>query len=326
MNTTPIMETLGVSAIVTAALESGLLEALTTGPATADALARKLSLDTRATPLVLDVLVALGLAERQGDTFTAAPDFLHAATKGPGGPAMLFGLWKQAPRFLRQGEPFARMDATPAEREAAYKNVVSGLGRVFEAVARELAIRVAERVPRRDAILDVGCGSGIWSLAIAERTPGSRVTGLDLPAVLASFEEKARELGLAERSATIPGDMHQAAIPPKAFNLAVIANVLRLEQPPQAAALVRKVAASLVDGGSLLIIDALAGGTREKELGRGVYAFHLGMRSQGGRVHPPEEVRTWLRDAGLSSIETLDLEGPAGGHAAMLARKARAEG
>jgi ubiquinone/menaquinone biosynthesis C-methylase UbiE len=322
MNATNLMEVLGISAIVSSALESGLIEALLEGPATAEALALKLSLDPRATPLALDVLVALGFAERKGDTFSVAPDFAQVAMRGPGGPALLFSLWRQVPRFLRKGEQYARMDATPSEREAAYKSVVSGLGRMFEGIAKGLAARVSERVARRGAILDVGCGSGIWSLSIAERTPGSRVTGLDLPAVLASFEEKTRELGLAERCSTIPGDMHAAPIPPKAFDLAIIANVLRLEQPPQAAALVRKVASSLVDGGSLLIVDALAGGTREKDLGRGVYAFHLAMRSNGGRVHPPDEVRAWLRDAGLSSIETLDLEGPAGGHAAMLARKA----
>lgn len=321
MNSTQTMEILGVSAIVSAALESGLIEALLEGPATAEALASKLSLDPRATPLALDVLVTLGFAERKGDTFAATPGFTFIATKGPGGPGMLFSLWRHAPTFLRKGEPFARMDATPAERDAAYKNVVAGLGRMFEGPARELAARVCERVTRRDTILDVGCGSGIWSLSIAEKTPGARVTGLDLPAVLAAFEEKARSLGLMERCSTISGDMHAAAIPPKAFDLAVIANVLRLEQPSQAASLVRKVAASLRDGGALLIIDALAGGTYEKELGRGVYAFHLAMRSQGGRVHPPDEVRTWLRDAGLSSIETIDIEGPAGGHAAMLARR-----
>jgi len=320
MNSTQTMEILGVSAIVSAALESGLIEALLEGPATAEALASKLSLDPRATPLALDVLVTLGFAERKGDTFAATSAFTFIATKGPGGSGMLFSLWRHAPAFLRKGEPFVRMDATPAERDAAYKNVVAGLGRMFEGPAKELAARVCERVARRDTILDVGCGSGIWSLSIAEKTPGARVTGLDLPAVLAAFEEKARSLGLMERCSTISGDMHAAAIPSKAFDLAVIANVLRLEQPSQAASLVRKVAASLREGGALLIIDALAGGTYEKELGRGVYAFHLAMRSQGGRVHPPDEVRAWLRDAGLSSIETIDLDGPASGHAAMLAR------
>lgn len=45
------------------------------------------------------------------------------------------------------------------------------------------------------------------------------------------------------------------------------------------------------------------------------------MRSEAGRVHPPETVRGWLRDVGFSSIELLDLDGPIVSHAAMLARR-----
>lgn len=321
MNPMKAIELLGVSAIVSASLESGLIDALMEGPATAEALASRLSLDPRATPLALNVLVTLGFAERLGDTFSAAPGFAWIATQGPGSVRMLFSLWRHTPEFLRKGELFMLMDATPAERDAAYKNVVGGLGRMFADTAKDLAARVVERVGRREAILDVGCGAGVWSLSIAGQTPGTRVTGLDLPAVLAAFEEKARSLGMMERCSMIAGDMHAVELPPKAYDLAVIANVLRLEQPAQAASLIRKVAASLTDGGAMLIVDALAGGTYQKELGRNVYAFHLAMRSKGGRVHPPDEVRGWLREAGLSSIEIMDLEGPAVGHAAMLARR-----
>jgi SAM-dependent methyltransferase len=313
---------IGRSAIVAAALDHGVLEELVSGTAaTIDELASKLSLDSRALALALDVLVAHGLAERRGNAFAAPADLVESISRGPGGAAQLSGLWRHAGRFLETGEPFVRMDAAPADREAAYKNVVGGLGRMFEPAARQLASWVLERTKPPARLLDVGCGSGVWSLSIARAVPNARVTGLDLPSVLTVFEEKARELGLEGRIARIPGDMHAVEIPERSFDLAVIANVLRLEQPASAATLVRRVSGALDAGGALIVVDALGGGTREKEIGRTVYAYHLGMRTSGGRVHPPDEVKGWLRDAGLSSIEAVDLEGQAGGHGALIARR-----
>jgi SAM-dependent methyltransferase len=324
MNPPNVMDLLGTSAIVAAALDTGLLRALIEDPpGSVAALASKLALDPRALALVLDVLVANGLAVRQGDVFTAPPDVVDAVTRGPGGSALLYGLWLHTGRFVRTGEPFTRMDAAPEQREVAYRDVVAGLGRMFQPVARRVATEVVRHVKSAARILDVGCGSGIWSLAVAEQVPGAHVTGLDFPAVLTAFEEKASELGLGARVSKIPGDMHTAEIPARSFDLAVLANVLRLEQPASAAALVRKVVAGLDAGGALLVVDALGGGTRDKEIGRTVYAFHLGMRTSGGRVHPPDEVHGWIRDAGLSLIEAIDVEAPAAGHAALIARRER---
>jgi ubiquinone/menaquinone biosynthesis C-methylase UbiE len=321
-----VNEMIGLSMIVATALQTGLLQRLFAGADTAEGHARALGLDPRATGLALDALVASGLAKEEAGKFGVDGAFADVIARGPGGPAMLFGLWQHAPAFVKTGEPITKMDRAPAEREQAYKGVVAGLGRMFEPVARSLAAEVVQRIGAGEKalrVLDVGCGSGVWSLAVAERVAGARVTGLDLPAVLAAFEERARSIGLGDRVATIPGDMNAAAIPEGAFDLAMIANVLRLEPAERAASLVRRLGAAVADGGALLVIDALASGSREKEMGRTVYAFHLAMRTEGGRVHPPDEVRGWLQNAGFSRIEAIDLEGPAGagGHAALLARR-----
>jgi SAM-dependent methyltransferase len=303
-----ILELLGVAATIAAALRTGLLQELSRGRATARELSERVKLDPRATALALDLLACEGLAARDGDAFVAGP-VLELLAAGPGGLPMSLGLWAHTEKFLRTGESFMLMDLSPAEREAQYKNVVAGLGVLFEAPARELAAKLPARPAR---ILDVGCGSGVWSLAMAERDPAARVTGLDLPAVVESFRERARSRGLAERIATIPGDMFAAEAPRAAFDLVVIANVLRLEPVERAAALVRRFAGAVAPGGALLVIDALAGGTEARELARAVYALHLGLRTKQGRVHSPGEISRWLADAGLSKIQTIDVADGAG--------------
>src|SRR5512133_782166 len=96
-----LMELFATASVVTAAQQTGLLKALQSGPRTAQAYAEELGLDRRATGLVLDALVTLDLASREGDTYDTHPR-LKAAMRPwgrSGGPwDSLFG---HAPTFLR---------------------------------------------------------------------------------------------------------------------------------------------------------------------------------------------------------------------------------
>jgi ubiquinone/menaquinone biosynthesis C-methylase UbiE len=316
-----LMDLIALAHVVSAAQETGLLWALQSGPRTAQAIAEELGLDRRAVVLVLDALVTLDVASRDGDAYDASPRFKSLVRPlGPNGERML-GLMKHMATFLRTGEPLFRMDGTPAEREGCYQGSVAWLANMMEPAARELASKLAQPPAR---ILDVGCGSGVWGLTIAERFPQAHVTGQDLPAVLDAFTARARSLSLGGRVATIPGDMHAVELPAGGFDLVLIANVLRLEAPDRAAALLARLAAAVAPGGALVVVDALAGGNPERERSRALYALNLALRTQRGRVHSPAEMTSWLEAAGLGAVETIDLDGGAalpGALGALLARK-----
>ncbi len=308
-----LQDVMGLTAAVSAASQTGLLANLIEGPPrTAAAHAAALSFDPRATALVLDVLVAFGLASRNGDVIVPSPELVQMTSGAPGGLATALSMWAHVPTFLTTGAPFMRMDGA---REAAYAGVVATLGRMFAPVAAECAAQLP-RAPKR--VLDIGCGSGVWSLAIGERHRVARITGLDLPAVLEAFRARAAELGFADRIDTIPGDVHEVAIP-RAFDLVVIANVLRIESPERARAIVQRAVAAIEPGGQLLVIDALSGGTPEREQARAVYALHLGMRTEKGRVYSRDEIGGWIRDAGLHTHATLDFAAGPGALGAILA-------
>jgi len=310
------IDMLGVAAAIEAARDTGLLRALATRNGTPHEYACELHLDRGAVARVLDVLATANVAVRKAGRYTAAPELSSFAAM-PGGVEEQLELWRHVTDFLRTGEPLARMDAAAPEREASYRCVVAGLGEIFTAPARQLASRL-DRAPRH--ILDVGCGSGVWSLAIAERCTNTRVTGLDLPAVLTAFAARAEVLGLGDRIELLPGDMHVVDLAINRFDLAVIANVLRLEPQEHAARLISRVAAALRPGGELVIVDALAQGTPERERSRAVYALHLALRTTSGRVHPAEEIAAWLRHAGLNDIRVVELDSYAGAVGALLAR------
>jgi SAM-dependent methyltransferase len=307
----------GMAAAITAALRTGLLAQLTRAPASDGELAQRLALDLRATTLLLDVLQTIGLVRREGNLVEPGP-VLVAAGSLPGGYPFSLGMWSHAEDFVRSGEPFTIMDRGPDEREQAYRNIVGGLATLFQGPARELAAGLPVH-PKK--ILDVGCGSGVWSLALAERYGDAQVTGLDLPAVLENFRARAAALSLADRTHTIPSNMHEAEIPQGAFDLVIIANVLRLEPPERAASIVQRIAKGVAPGGALLVVDALAEGTPERDRARSLYALNLGLRTRTGQVHRVETISGWLAQAGLPAVTTIDIANGAGGLGGLLATR-----
>src|SRR5204862_288643 len=126
------------------------------------------------------------------------------------------------PAFVRTGTPFMRMDSG---REAAYAVVVQALGKMFAEAATELATRLDLHAKK---ILDIGCGSGVWSLALAARDPAARVTGHDLApdrviARAIALEDPARVIARAriggERRVERPQVLHPTDLTEHLFGL-----------------------------------------------------------------------------------------------------------
>jgi ubiquinone/menaquinone biosynthesis C-methylase UbiE len=310
-----------LAAALSAAESCGLLTALSERCASPADLAARCRVDRRACTHVLDVLDAFGLTTRDGDCYGAGPDLLEQAARPVPIRDIESELWRHAAAFLHTGTPRFIMDAAPAERDEIYRDIVPQLARMFEPFAAQLAARVDVKP---QSILEVGCGSGVWSLAFAERWPETRVTGLDLPAVLEQFRARATALGMVNRVDTIEGDMHTVAIPRAQWDLVIIANVLRLEPCNTARALLERIAPAIRAGGSLLVVDALASQTTASRRARALYAFHLALRTRSGRAHSAAEIGQWMKDVGCEApvdITFDDAPLAAGALGALIARK-----
>ena len=305
-----------VASVATAA-ECGLLQALDETPRTAEALAAPLSLDGFACTRVLDVLTMVGLAEREGDGYRVATR--HAGERDPVmGLARAIELWRDLPRFLREGTG-THFTGRSSERESAYASAVDSLGRLFGPLAQQLA-ESSPAVPGQGRVLDVGAGSGIWSLAMAQHDPRVKVTAFDLPKVTKVFEANAARRALSDRVAVHPGDYHDDVGDLPGYDRVVLANVLHLENEDDGAAVVDRFARGLQSGGDVVIVDALPDDTPRSRLHTAAYALHLALRTGRGQVHPEPRLRQWLAAAGLTHVTRVGLG--EGGMAALVARHA----
>ena len=301
-----LLEHSGTVATITTAYQTGLVESLAR-PAPAEEHAKRLHLDPHAVSLLLDTLVALGVAETRSGR-VGASNALSAGSGNLVDDLLRIGeLWRHLPRFVQTGERYAHMDGPASERAANYKTVAEPLGRLFENAALELARKLP---PPGERVLDIGAGSGVWSLAMCARSPETKVYALDLPAVLPAFLHRALSLGLGDRVQTIAGDYHATELVAASFDRIILANVLHLEPPADAASLVARAATALKPGAELVVIDSLAEDDPTRAPARAIYALHLAMRTSQGRVHPRVQIDRWARDAGLSRSRSIKLEAP----------------
>lgn len=301
-----MLDIVGVAAALFAAHRSGLLRALIEGGGTPEELAAHLRLHPRAAADVLEVLRAAGFADQRAGTFTAGSMLREAEARLPMGALGLMALWSHAPRFLETGERFRRMDGNAAQRSAEYSTVVGGLAELFRPSALELAGWIGGNVGR---VLDVGAGSGIWGLALAQTDTNARVTALDFPDVLEAFKREAEASGMTSRTALLAGDAYTTELPAGGFDTIVMANILHLEPAERAAVLLHRAADALSEQGRLVIVDVF-GGDGLADLGRAVYALHLAMRTERGAAHRLQDVREWGEGAGLRCDDLLPFSDP----------------
>ena len=120
--------------------------------------------------------------------------------------------------------------------------------------ARNVAPVLAARVPIPEGILlDVGGGTGIYSIACLQANPGLRAVVFDRPEVLRVAEEFAAESGVAERLACVPGDMFADPLPDA--DTVLLSNVLHDWDVPACRRLLRRCAEAIPPGGRVLIHD-----------------------------------------------------------------------
>ena len=301
-----LMSANGAAQIYRGAQQAGILQALAGEPANAAAVAQICGTALRPTALLLDGLSALGLVEPVGEAYALAPVARFLA-----GPYRDLGdaYWSHLPAFLRTGEPIVRMD-DPQESERHYQAQAQALAWMMGPSAEAAATALDIGGSRRGlAVLDVGAGAAVWSLALARRDPITTVTALDWPGVLAIAQTAAADAGLQERFTTIAGDYHKVALPEAAFDLAILANVTHLETAAANRALFERLRRALRPGGEIVAIDVFpvqpAGA-----LPAALYDLGLALRTAGGRVHSAADLQAWLAAAGFGECRFIPLAAP----------------
>jgi ubiquinone/menaquinone biosynthesis C-methylase UbiE len=242
-----------------AALEIDVFGRLAAGPKSLEALANESGLAPGRLRALLTACVALGLLAREGERYANAP--ASAAYLVPSSTTYFgdyFGLQvaRQIYPTLQhldgalRGErvDFYAQMRDPAEARAFSLAQHSGSLGPAHVVAKLVDLAGARR------LLDVGGGSGAFSIVLCRRTPGLTATIVDFPGVEKIARELIGEAGLADRIAFIPGDAREVSWPGDQ-DVVLMSYLLSAVGESATQALLARACKTLVPGGRLLVHD-----------------------------------------------------------------------
>jgi len=313
------MRVFAPAAALLALEDCGAASALAAGHTNASTVAEACKAPERSIARLLELLTAVGLLARERDRYRLPPPLADLYAAQPHGRPLreAASFWDQLSHWAATGEPVVQMDRPEG---GVYARVAARARVLAIPAARELAEELVGRglLPDRASVLDVGAGSGVWSLAVAAAAPGVTVTAVDRPLVLDQTRGNAEAAGLRERFRAIAGDWRDVPLPNCAFDVAVLANICHLEPPEDVPLLLRRTRDAVRSGGVAVVVDTMP---RSADLGALLQGLHLALRTPGGGVYDRATYTDWLGEAGLDVIDTIPLGTTDGALTAVVARR-----
>lgn len=158
-------------------------------------------------------------------------------------------------------------------------------------------------------VLDLAAGSGVWGIALAQKSEHVQVTAVDWPEVIPTTQKTVARFGLADRFSFVEGDLLQADFGSNQ-NVATLGHILHSEGEQRSRALLAKTFHALASGGTIAVAEFLVNTDRTGPLNGLFFAVNMLVNTDTGNTYSLEEIGSWLSEAGFINVRTLDSPGP----------------
>jgi SAM-dependent methyltransferase len=285
---------------------------LAAGPLDLHGVCRALGTVERPTDVLLTLLCAMGLLEKGGETFHAAPVAREHLVEGsPWSLRPYYASFKDRPvcldlvQVLRTGRTAswaAKKDAADWAKSMEDPAFAASFTAAMDCRGAFLAPRLAAAVDLtgRSRLLDVAGGSGIYACALADAFPRLAAAVFEKPPVDRVAREHIARRGFADRVSVAAGDMFRDAWPPD-FDVHLLSNVIHDWDVPDVQRLLRRSQEALPPGGLLVIHDAHLNDQKTGPLEVAEYSVLL-LHACEGRCYSVPEMRGWLEEAGFEDV------------------------
>ena len=270
--------------------------------------------DMRGTDRLLNALCALELLKKSQDRYANTSVTAKYLVKGK--PDYQSGLmhtvhlwdtWTTLTSAVRNGGTV--VNSSINERGAKW---LEAFIEAMHARAKLEAPRVAAKIDLTGVshLLDIGGGSGAFSMAFVRAKEGLNTTIFDLPNVVPLTQKYIEAAGLSDRISTAAGDYNADELG-TGFDMVFLSAIIHINSFDKNQELVHKVSRALNPGGRIVISDFIMEDNRFEPVFGAFFALNMLTGTPDGDTYTESEIKTWMEQAGISFTERINM-GPVG--------------
>src|SRR5215467_14555423 len=305
--------------IISAAVNNKVFDALHDGAKTVEQVRKQTRGSTRGLRSIMDALVGMDLLKKDRQSrYSLTPESrAFLISEQPGTLAGFFGSilpvmisrWLRLTDIVRNGRPAVAVNQE-TEGTEFFSQLVETIIPMSYPGAQELAdhLKVANS-KEQVRVIDLAAGSGIWGIAVAQKSPRVRVTAVDWAGMIPTTKRITGKFGVRDRFDFIEGDLSGANFG-SGYDLATLGHILHSEGEQRGRQLLKKVFRALKSGGTIAIAEWLVDDNRSKPLHSLMFAVQMLVNTEMGDTFSFNEIKKWLEEAGFKKVRKLDAPGP----------------
>lgn len=304
---------------IEAAIRLGVFDALDGHAKTAEEIAADTHSSLRGIASLLNLQVGLGLLKKTADgSYALTPEsatFLVSSKPSFHGgmfrhmSSQLMPKWLQLTEVVQTGKPASTVNDS-ADGSEFFIKFVEDIFPMSYPSARLLAEHLGvDHATTPLSVLDLAAGSGVWGIALAQKSPHVMVRAVDWPRVLDVTRRVVQRFGLSDRYTFAAGDLSDADFG-AGHQIATLGHILHSEGETRSRAVLQKTFQALAPGGTIAIAEFLVNEDRTAPAGSLIFALNMLVNTTDGNTYSFEEIKRWLEDAGFVQARLLPALGP----------------
>ncbi len=274
-------------------------------------IANKLHLDEHACERLLNALVSLGFLTKQGQLFyntTESFTFLSKKSSEYLGGLMhsnhLWNTWSNLTKVVKSG-----ISAHPAEiNERGDDWLFPFINAMHDRAKKQAPQQLANiDLSSVKSTLDIGGGSGAYSMEFVSKKPEIEATVFDLPNVVPITIKFLEIEGFSGKIKTCSGDYTMDDLP-KGFDLVFLSAIIHSNSFEINQNLIKKCFNSLNKNGRIVIQDWIMNNDRTYPTAGAVFAINMLVGTESGDCFTEQEVTEMLNVSGFKNISRKEFE------------------
>ena len=301
------------SRCILTALELDIFTAVGDG-ANAEQIGARLHANARVVGMLLNALVALKLLSKSGDDYKNTPESARFFVEGSKDnqrngllhTADIWHRWSTLTDAVRTGTrvPIGRDDTPEWTR-----NFIAGMHRNAKDRAPLVVRALGAAGVRR--VLDLGGGSGAYSIAFAKAGPEVQCEVLDLPEVVSLTAEYVGQAGVSARVSVRAGDMLRDDFG-SGYDVIMLNAICHMFSEEQNRDIFRRAHQALALNGRLVVQDFILNPEKTAPQHAALFSLNMLVATDGGASYSELEYARWMKAAGFTEVCRINLPGPSG--------------